>query len=58
MLSYMFDAHQVMTSVESNPDVNSIVLLSTKPGCWIAGADIKYGIITLIKYFYHLFACF
>ena len=50
----MFDVHQVMTSVQSNPDVNSIVLLSTKPGCWIAGADIKYGITTLISVTYLL----
>ena len=32
-----------MQGVESNPDVKSVVLLSAKPGCWIAGADIKYG---------------
>ena len=35
-----------MQGVESNPDVKSIVLVSAKPGCWIAGADIKYGITT------------
>ena len=30
-----------MQGIESNPDVKSVVLLSGKPGCWIAGADIK-----------------
>ena len=33
---------QVMQGVEKNPDVKSVVLASAKPGCWIAGADIKY----------------
>lgn len=31
-----------MQGVEKNPDVKSVVLASAKPGCWIAGADIKY----------------
>ena len=31
-----------MQGVEKNPEVKSIVLASAKPGCWIAGADIKY----------------
>lgn len=36
-----FGICQVIQDVESNADVKSIVLLSSKPGCWIAGADIK-----------------
>lgn len=30
-----------MRAVESDPEVKSVVLASAKPGCWIAGADIK-----------------
>ncbi|XP_029191418.2 trifunctional enzyme subunit alpha, mitochondrial-like [Acropora muricata] len=35
------DLAEVIQDVESNADVKSIVLLSSKPGCWIAGADIN-----------------
>lgn len=30
-----------MRAVELDPEVKSVVLASAKPGCWIAGADIK-----------------
>jgi len=30
-----------MQDVENNREVESVVLASSKPGCWIAGADIK-----------------
>ena len=39
-----------MRSVESNPEVKSVVLATAKPGCWIAGADIKYSTSTYIYF--------
>lgn len=32
---------EVMNDVLANNDVKGAVLISTKPGCFIAGADIK-----------------
>lgn len=32
---------EVMNEVWANNDVQSAVLISSKPGCFIAGADIK-----------------
>ena len=55
----MWITDQVMQGVEKNPDVKSVVLASAKPGCWIAGADIKYvgqyglQIIIIVKCMHH-----
>ncbi|KAK3702079.1 hypothetical protein QZH41_014768 [Actinostola sp. cb2023] len=35
------DFVKVLDEITHNPDVKSCVLLSAKPGCWIAGADIN-----------------
>lgn len=32
---------EIMNEIWANNDVKSAVLISTKPGCFIAGADIK-----------------
>ncbi|CAK9815005.1 Trifunctional enzyme subunit alpha, mitochondrial [Anthophora plagiata] len=42
----MNEIASVLNTVEQNADVNSVVLISGKPGCFIAGAD-----ITMIKDF-------
>ena len=39
---------QVIQAVSANPDVTSAVLISGKPGCWIAGADVKYVALLLL----------
>lgn len=36
---------EVMNEVWANNDVKSAVLISSKPGCFIAGADIKYELL-------------
>lgn len=36
------DLTEVMDEVWANDAVSSAVLISSKPGCFIAGADIKY----------------
>lgn len=36
----MDEVHTIMRNVLSDPNVSSIVLISGKPGCFIAGADI------------------
>ncbi|XP_067001237.2 trifunctional enzyme subunit alpha, mitochondrial [Anabrus simplex] len=36
----MAEMEQLINQIESNPSINSAVLISGKPGCFIAGADI------------------
>ena len=36
----MAEVQTIMKNVMSDPNVSSIVLISAKPGCFIAGADI------------------
>lgn len=31
----------VLDEIENNPNINSAVLISAKPGCFVAGADIQ-----------------
>jgi len=40
---------EALTTIYQNPAVKSVVLASAKPGCFIAGADIKlvYWLIKL-----------
>lgn len=37
----MKEVKDVVNEVESNPSIEAVVLISGKPGCFIAGADIK-----------------
>lgn len=37
----MQEVSQILNEVESNPQIQSCVLISSKPNCFIAGADIN-----------------
>lgn len=41
----------VIQQVKSNDSVKAAVLISKKPGSFIAGADIKYNLLVLILLF-------
>ena len=34
---------QVFDEIQNNPHINAVVLISSKPDCFIAGADIRYA---------------
>lgn len=37
----MEEVRSVISEVESNPAIEAVVIISGKPGCFIAGADIS-----------------
>jgi len=38
---FFADIDVIFNEIQSKPEINAAVLASAKPGCWIAGADIK-----------------
>lgn len=43
----MYEMEQLLKRVESDPNIHAAVLISGKPGCFIAGADI--GMLESLK---------
>lgn len=37
----MHEVNDIISEVDSNPSIEAVVLISGKPGCFIAGADIS-----------------
>lgn len=37
----MNEVRDIISEVDSNPSIEAVVLISGKPGCFIAGADIS-----------------
>jgi len=52
----MDDVVQHLKQIQSDPSIRAAVIISAKPGCFIAGADItmlsKYAKVFLPKYAY------
>ena len=61
-LMYSTNNFQVMEEVLASSEAKAAVLISTKPGCFIAGADVKWldaasskqDVISMTLYFCHI----